>query len=99
MCPTPQSCDALGPDGGHGGSKRNGTKSVVRLLQERLGLEFEVITIETKLREQQVTGHKFGSSCLKWGSGVNVLFRQEEFIIEYMNMPGTFGFYRPWVRR
>jgi hypothetical protein len=23
--------------------------------------------------------------------------RQEEFILEYMNMPGTIGFYRPWV--
>ena len=25
--------------------------------------------------------------------------RQDEFILEYMNTPGTFGFYRPWVHR
>lgn len=29
------------------------------------------------------------------GSNTSVL--QEEFILEYMNMPGTIGFYRPWV--
>ena len=27
----------------------------------------------------------------------NFSLRQEEFILEYMNMPGTIGFYRPWV--
>ncbi|CAE7458820.1 unnamed protein product [Symbiodinium necroappetens] len=27
----------------------------------------------------------------------NVSVLQDEFILEYMNTPGTFGFYRPWV--
>jgi len=27
----------------------------------------------------------------------NTSVLQEEFILEYMNMPGTIGFYRPWV--
>ncbi|CAE7677938.1 TANC2, partial [Symbiodinium pilosum] len=27
----------------------------------------------------------------------NISVLQEEFILEYMNTPGTFGFYRPWI--
>ena len=42
-----------------------------------------------------------GMSCLggfvERCSVLAILLRQEEFILEYMNMPGTIGFYRPWV--